>query len=86
MTELLTTITAMAIHPANSSPVFGEMTTRITMTDEAAGIFFELTQDDKTISVTVEELRAMWFHASSVQQEQIQARVNQLTGKEKTND
>ena len=59
MTELLTTITAMAIHPANSSPVFGELTTHITMTDEAAGIFFELTQDDKTISVTVEELRAL---------------------------
>ena len=59
MTELLTTITAMAIHPANSSPVFGETTTHIAMTDEAAGIFFELTQDDKTISVTVEELRAL---------------------------
>ena len=60
MTELLTTITAMAIHPANSSPVFGEMTTHIAMTsDEAAGIFFELTQDDKTIGVTVEELRAL---------------------------
>ena len=59
MTELMTTITSMAIHPANSSPVFGELTTHITMTDEAAGIFFELTQDDKTIGVTVEELRAL---------------------------
>ena len=59
MTELLTTITAMAIHPANSSPVFGEMTTHIAMDDEAAGPFFELTQNDKTISVTVEELRAL---------------------------
>lgn len=59
MTELLTTITAMAIHPAHSHQVYGEYTTHITMTDEAAGIFFELTQDDKTIGVTVEELRAL---------------------------
>ena len=66
MTELLTTITAMASHPASSSPVFGEMTTHITMTDEAAGIFFELTQDDKTISVTVEELRALLAAAETM--------------------
>lgn len=59
MTELLTTITAMAIHPANSSPVFGEMTTHITMTDEAAGPFFEVTQGDGKVAVTVEELRAL---------------------------
>ena len=59
MTELLTTITAMSIHPPQSSPVYGEMTTHIAMTDEAAGPFFEVTQDDKTISVTVEELRAL---------------------------
>ena len=59
MTELLTTISAMAIHPAHSHPVYGEYTTHITMTDEAAGPFFELTQNDKTISVTVEELRAL---------------------------
>ena len=59
MTELLTTITAMAIHPAHSHPVYGEYTTHITMTDEAAGPFFELTQDDKTITTTVEELRAL---------------------------
>ena len=59
MSELLTTITAMAIHPPHSSPVYGEMTTHIAMTDEASGPFFEVTQDDKTISVTVEELRAL---------------------------
>lgn len=59
MTELLTTITAMAIHKQDQSPVYGEYTTHISMTDEAAGIFFELTQNDKTISVTVEELRAL---------------------------
>ena len=59
MTELLTTITAMAIHPANSSPVFGEYTTHITMTDEAAGPFFEVTQNDGKVAVTVEELRAL---------------------------
>ena len=59
MTELLTTITAMAIHQPDQSPVYGEYTTHIAMTDEAAGPFFELTQDDKTISVTVDELRAL---------------------------
>lgn len=66
MTELLTTVTAMAIHPANSSPVFGELTTHITMTDEADGPFFELTQDDKTISVTVDELRALLAAAETM--------------------
>ena len=45
-----------------------------------------LTDAQIAAATTVEELRAMWSHASSVQQEQIQARVNQLTGKEKTND
>ena len=59
MTELLTTVTAMAIHPAHSHPVYGEYTTHIAMTDEAAGIFFELTQDGRTITATVEELRAL---------------------------
>ena len=59
MSELLTTITAMAIHPPHSSPVYGEMTTHIAMTDEASGPFFEVTQDDKTISVTIEELLAL---------------------------
>ena len=66
MTELLTTITAMAIHPAHSHPVYGEYTTHITMTDEAAGPFFELTQDDKTISVTVDELRALLAAAETM--------------------
>ena len=54
----------MGIRP-QSMPMFSKIwnnhmpTTHITMTDEAAGPFFELTQDDKTISVTVEELRAL---------------------------
>ena len=59
MTELLTTITAMAIHPANSSPVFGEMTTHIAMDDETNGMFFRITQNEDKIGVTVEELRAL---------------------------
>ena len=59
MTKFLMTTTAMAIHNPDQSPVYGEYTTHISMTDEAAGIFFELTQDDKTIGVTVEELRAL---------------------------
>ena len=66
MTELLTTITAMAIHTRDQSPVYGEYTTHIAMTDEAAGIFFELTQDDKIISVTVEELRALLAAAETM--------------------
>ena len=45
-----------------------------------------LTDAQIAAAETVEELRAMWSRASSVQQEQIQARVNHLTGKEKTND
>ena len=59
MTELLTTITAMAIHTRGQSPVYGEYTTHITMTDEAAGIYFDLTQNDGKVAVTVDELRAL---------------------------
>ena len=66
MTELLTTITAMAIHPPHSSPVYGEITTHITMVDEAAGPFFEVTQDDKTLRLEVDELRALVAAAESM--------------------
>ena len=66
MTELLTTITAMAIHPANSHPVYGEYTTHITMTDEAAGPFFEVTQEERTIRLEVDELRALLAAAETM--------------------
>lgn len=66
MTELMTTITAMAIHTANSSPVFGEMTTHIAMDDEANGIFFRITQNEDKIGVTVEELRALLAAAETM--------------------
>ena len=66
MTELLTTITAMAIHPANSSPVYGEMTTHITMVDDAAGPFFEVTQEERTIRLDVDELRVLLAAAETM--------------------
>ena len=66
MTDLMTTITAMAIHPPHSSPVFGEHTTHVVMNDEAAGVFFEITQDDKTVCVTIEEIRAILAAAESM--------------------
>ena len=66
MSEPLTTITAMAIHPPHSHPVYGEYTTHITMTDEAAGPFFEVTQDDKTLRLELEELRALVAAAESM--------------------
>ena len=66
MIGLLTTITAMAIHPAHSSPVFGEMTTRITLNDEAAGPFFEITQEEHTIRLEVDELRALLAAAETM--------------------
>ena len=66
MSELLTTITAMAIHPANSSPVYGEMTTHIAMVDDAAGPFFEVTQEDRTIRLEVDELRVLLAAAETM--------------------
>ena len=66
MTELLTTITATAINPARSSPVFGEMTTRITLDDEAAGPFFEITQEEHTIRLEVAEPRALLAAAETM--------------------
>ena len=46
----------------------------------------QLTDADIAACTDVETLRAMWSRASTVQQEQITARANQLTGEEKTND
>lgn len=66
MTELLTTITSMAIHRRGESPVYGESILHITLTDEAAGIFFEITQDESKITATVEELRALLACAESM--------------------
>jgi hypothetical protein len=40
----------------------------------------QLTDADIAACTDVEELRAMWGRASTVQQEQITARANQLTG------
>ena len=46
----------------------------------------QLTDAEISACTDVEALRAMWPRASTVQQAQITARANQLTGKEKTND
>jgi hypothetical protein len=47
------------------------------LTDTTAS---QLTDADIAACTDVEELRAMWGRASTVQQEQITARANQLTG------
>ena len=40
------TITEVAVHPEDESPVFGRMTTKISIDDEGGGVFFKLVQED----------------------------------------
>ena len=66
MTEYMTTAIAMSIHPTQSHPVYGELSTHIRMTDEGSGPFFEISQDGKAIRVDVDEIRALLAAAETM--------------------
>jgi hypothetical protein len=38
------TVTEIVIHKETESPVFGELTTKVSIDDEGAGIFFKISQ------------------------------------------
>ncbi len=40
------TITEIAVHPEDESPVFGRLTTKIRLDDEGGGAFVKLVQED----------------------------------------
>ena len=40
------TITEVAVHPEDESPVFGRLTTRVRLDDEGGGAFVKLVQED----------------------------------------
>ena len=40
------TITEIAVHPEDESPVFGRLTTKIRIDDEGGGAFVKLVQED----------------------------------------
>lgn len=42
------TITEVAVHPENKSPVFGDMITKVRLDDEGGGIFIKLIQEDES--------------------------------------
>jgi hypothetical protein len=54
--EYKTTITQVAVHKSNDSPVFGESATRIKLEDEGAGKYLVIEQDGGSISLDPEEL------------------------------
>lgn len=62
------TIASVAIHPENESPLYSEQMTMITITDEAAGIFVDITQPTVgngrgKISLTKEEIEPVMMAA-----------------------
>ncbi len=50
------TIMSICIHPESVHPVFGENVTTISLDDEAAGMFFVITQNDQKIRIELNEL------------------------------
>jgi hypothetical protein len=39
------TVTEIAIHKENQSPIFGELTTKVGLGDEGGGVFVKITQN-----------------------------------------
>lgn len=50
------TITAISIHRAGESPVFGKETITVRLEDEGGGAFIVLEQEDNKIRLDIEEL------------------------------
>lgn len=60
MPDPIATITAMAIHPPDRNPCYGEDVIELRMVDEAGGAFFEVRQDDRgPIRADLEDLQAL---------------------------
>lgn len=49
------TTTAIAIHPAGESPIYGEMTITVSLDDEAAGPFLVLKQESGEVRICFDE-------------------------------
>lgn len=58
------TTTAIAIHPAGESPIYGEMTTTVSLDDEAAGPFLVLKQEKGEVRICFDEWREVQNAAS----------------------
>ena len=60
---MMSTITSITIHRKGDSPVFGETATVVSMQDEAAGIFFKVSQcteeNQGYVMLEVEEIEAI---------------------------
>lgn len=53
------TITAIAVHPPDLNPVFGEGVVTVRLEDEAGGPFVVLEQDGQKVRVCFEEVKAL---------------------------
>ena len=47
MSKLLQTVTEVSIHPEGTSPVYGEVVTRVTLSDEGGGYFVTISQNQE---------------------------------------
>lgn len=54
-----TTITAIAIHPEGSSPIYGESLITISLDDDGAGQYLTLRQDENSINLDIKELAVL---------------------------
>ena len=64
--EYKTTITQVAVHKSNDSPVFGESATRIKLEDEGAGGYLVIEQDGGSIRLDPEELELIIVEARKI--------------------
>ena len=60
---MMSTITSITIHRKGDSPIFGESATVVSIQDEAAGIFFKVSQcteeNQGYVMLEVEEIEAI---------------------------
>ena len=47
MSKILQTVTEVSIHPERTSPTYGEMVTRVTLSDEGGGYFVTISQNQE---------------------------------------
>lgn len=63
----------MSIYNSTVNPIYGEGVTRLTLTDEAGGGFFELSQstdyESTKIRLQLDEIAAIYNHASRMMQD-----------------
>lgn len=61
--------TEIAIYRSGTNPIYGEESTRLILTDEAAGAFFLVRQDGGEVRLQLDEIAAIYNHAKKMSQD-----------------